>query len=117
MKFISKLSAGLISAGLLIAASADDAVKFNVPAFSGGAQPPAASATAAAPAKAKFTEAQVAEAYGWYTGMRMGLNQLGFTQPEVEAMARGLIGSASGAQPSFDPKEIGPQLEAFLGKK
>ena len=49
--------------------------------------------------------------------MRMGLNQLGFTKAEVEAMGRGLVGAASGAQPSFDPKEIGPELEAFLGKK
>lgn len=111
--------------GLLVAASADDAVKFNVPGVSGGAQQaapaatpaPAAPAAATAPAKSKFTEAQIAEAYGWYTGMRMGLNQLGFTRAEVEAMARGLQGAASGAQPSFDPKEIGPELEAFMAKK
>jgi FKBP-type peptidyl-prolyl cis-trans isomerase len=122
MKFTSKVSAGLLSLGLLVAASAEDAVKFNVPGVSSGAQPvaPAAAPAAgpvAAPAKPKFTEAQIAEAYGWYTGMRMGLNQLGFTKAEVEAMGRGLVGSASGAQPSFDPKEIGPDLEAFLGKK
>ena len=111
--------------GLLVAASAEDAVKFNVPGVSGGAQQPAASATpapgpvapAAAPSKPKFTEAQVAEAYGWYTGARMGLNQLGFTKAEVEAMARGLQGAASGAQPTFDLKEIGPDIEAFMAKK
>lgn len=120
MKFTSKLSAGLLSLGLLVAASAEDAVKFNVPGVSSGAAQPAAPAAApAAPAaaKPKFTEAQIAEAYGWYTGMRMGLNQLGFTKAEVEAMSRGLLGAASGAQPTFDPKEIGPDLEAFLGKK
>jgi len=128
MKFTSKLSAGLVSMGLLIAASADDAVKFNVPGVSGGAQPagsaapatpaaPVGTATATAPAKPKFTEAQIAEAYGWYTGMRMGLAQLGFTKAEVEAMGHGLETAASGAQPAFDPKEIGPDLEAFLGKK
>jgi FKBP-type peptidyl-prolyl cis-trans isomerase len=127
MKFTSKLSAALVSMGLLIAASADDAVKFNVPGVSAGAQQPAASAApatasaataaAAAPSKPKFTETQIAEAYGWYTGMRMGLNQLGFTKAEVEAMSRGLQGAASGAQPSFDPKEIGPELEAFMAKK
>jgi FKBP-type peptidyl-prolyl cis-trans isomerase len=122
MKFKSKLSAGLVTLGLLVAASAEEAVKFNVPGVSAGAQQPAAPAAAspeapAAPAKPKFTEAQIAEAYGWYTGMRMGLNQLGFTKAEVEAMGRGLVGSASGTQPSFDPKEIGPDLEAFLGKK
>jgi FKBP-type peptidyl-prolyl cis-trans isomerase len=118
MKFISKLTAGLITVGLLAAASAEDAVKFNVPGVSSGAAAPAtAPASAASPAKAKFTEAQIAEAYGWYTGMRMGLNQLGFTKAEVEAMGRGLIGVATGAQPPFDLKEVGPALEAFLGKK
>lgn len=110
--------------GLLVAASAEEAVKFTVPGVTTGSQPAAAApssiaapAAPAAPAKAKFTEAQVAEAYGWYTGMRMGLNQLGFTKAEVEAMGRGLVGAATGAQPSFDLKEIGPELEAFMGRK
>ena len=113
---------------LLVAASAEDAVKFTVPGVSKTATPAPATATApaaaplaapvvTAPAKPKFTEAQVLEAYGWYTGMRMGLAQLGFTKEQVEAMARGMIGAASGAQPSFDMKEIGPDVEAFLGKK
>ena len=103
--------------GLLVAASADDAIKFKVPGVSAGDQAAAPAPTVAAPAKTKFTEAQVAEAYGWYTGMRMGLNQLGFTKAEVEAMNRGLLGAASGAEPTFNLKEIGPDLEAFLGKK
>jgi len=120
MKLTSKLTAGLLFAGLLAAASAQEAVKFNVPGVSSDAERPAAAAATAAPvapAKSKFTEAQIAEAYGWYTGMRMGLNQLGFTKAEVEAMGRGLVGAASGGKPTFDPKEIGPELEAFLGKK
>ncbi len=119
MKFISQLSAGLVSLSLFVAASADDAVKFNVPGVSGGSQPaaPAAPAAATTPAKPKFTEAQIAEAYGWVTGMRMGLSQLGFTKAEVEAMSRGLQGAASGAQPPFDVNEMGPELEAFMGKK
>ncbi len=103
--------------GLLVAASADDAIKFKVPGVSAGDQAAAPAPAVAAPAKTKFTEAQVAEAYGWYTGMRMGLNQLGFTKAEVEAMSRGLLGAASGAEPTFNLKEIGPDLEAFLGKK
>ena len=110
--------------GLLVAASAEDAVKFNVPGVPASAPQAAAPATqapgatpAAAPAKPKFTESQLAEAYGWYSGMRMGLNQLGFTKAEVEAMGRGMVGAASGAQPSFEPKEIQPELEAYLGKK
>jgi FKBP-type peptidyl-prolyl cis-trans isomerase len=117
MKFLSKFNTGVITLSLLVAASAEDAVKFNVPGVSAGAQQPAATATPSAPAKAKFTDAQIAEAYGVYTGMRLGLNQLGFTRPEVEAIGRGMVSAASGAQPTFDPKEMGPELEAYLGKK
>jgi FKBP-type peptidyl-prolyl cis-trans isomerase len=130
MKFTTKLSAGLASLGLLIAASAQDAVKFNVPgtaakpaaqtqpAASAPSAPVAAPTAAPAPAAAKkFTEAQVAEAYGWFMGAQMGLRQLEFTKEQVEAMSRGLAGIASGAQPPFDAKEIGPEVEAFLAKK
>ena len=127
MKFTTKLSAGLASLGLLIAASADDAVKFNIPGATSSAAPtaqpsaptpvaPAAPAAAAAPTK-KYTEAQVAEAYGWFMGAQMGLRQLEFTKEQVEAMSRGLVGIAAGGTPPFDAKEIGPEVEAFLAKK
>jgi len=107
---------------LLTAASAQDPVKFNVPGVTSAPATPAApsaAAPAAAPAKpaTKFTEAQVAEAYGWYMGAQMGLQQMEFTKEQVEAMARGMLGAATGGTPSFDPKEIGPEVEAFLAKK
>lgn len=124
MKFLSKVSAALVSVSLLVAVSAEEPVKFHVPGVSASAPQaaaPAAQAPAAvapaAPAKPKFTETQVLEAYGWYTGMRMGLAQLGFTKEQVEAMGRGMVGAASGGQPTFDAKEIGPDIEAFLSKK
>ena len=121
MKFTTQLTASLFSLGLLVVASAEEAVKFNVPGVTPGtpaATKPAAPAVAtpAAPAK-KFTEAQVAEAYGWFMGDRMGLRQLEFTPAQIEAMTRGMIGLVSGAQPTFDPKEIGPEVEAFLARK
>jgi FKBP-type peptidyl-prolyl cis-trans isomerase len=47
----------------------------------------------------------------------MGLRQLEFSKAEVEAIARGIIASIGTTQPSFDPKEMGPELEAFLAKK
>jgi len=126
MKFTNKLSAGLASLGLLIAASAQDAVKFNIPgaatpAATAPAQPatsaPAASVPAAAAPTKKYTEAQVAEAYGWFMGSQMGLRQLEFTKEQVEAMSRGLIGVAAGGQPPFDMKEVGPEVEAFMARK
>lgn len=125
MKFTNQLSAGLASLGLLIAASAQDAVKFNVPGAGTPAAAPAQPATpapaapapaVAAPAK-KFTEAQVAEAYGWFMGSQMGLRQLEFTKEQVEALNRGLLGVAAGGQPPFDMKEIGPEVEAFMARK
>lgn len=125
MKFTTHISAGLLSLGLLVTASAQDAIKFNVPgvnatpAATPAAQPAApvpATAPAAASAK-KFTETQVLEAYGWFMGAQMGLRQLEFTKEQVEAMARGLVGIATGAQPPFDAREIGPEVEAFLARK
>lgn len=129
MKFTSTATAALLSLGLLVAASAQDPVKFNVPGVSNPASQPAAPAKApatapaaapvAAPAAAKvtFSDAQLAEAYGWYVAAQLGLRQLEFTKDQVEAMARGMVGAVSGGQPSFDAAAIGPQLEAFLGKK
>ncbi len=120
MKFNTQLTAGLISLSLLVAASAEDAVKFSVPGVTAAkpAAPAAAPvATPAAPAKKVFTEAQVAEAYGWFVGAQMGLRQLEFTPAQIEAMARGMAGLASGGTPPFDAKEIGPEVEAFLGRK
>ena len=42
MKFTTQLSAGLVSLSLLVAASAQDAVKFNVPGVNAPAPAPAA---------------------------------------------------------------------------
>ncbi len=127
MKFTSKATAVLVSLGLLAAASAQDPVKFNVPGVSAPASQPAApaKAPAAAPAvapaapaaKAKFSDVQLSEAYGWYVAAQLGLRQLEFTKDQIEAMARGMVGAVSGGQPSFDAKEVGPELQDFLGKK
>lgn len=130
MKFTSQVSAAFASLGLLVAVSAQDPVKFNVPGVTTPASQPAK--TPAAPAKTpavpattpapaapvrKFTDAQIAEAYGWIAGQQLGLRQLEFTQAEIEAMARGMVAMASGAQPTFDPAAMEPELTAFMQKK
>lgn len=144
MKLTSLVCAGLVSAGLLLSASAQDAVKFEVPGVTAPAKSAPAAPAKAAPAPAKaapaqpaaapapaqaqapaaapagkktYTEAQIAEAYGWFMGAQMGLRQLEFTKEQVEAMARGMVGVATGAQPSFDAREIGPEVEAFMARK
>jgi len=120
MKLITQVTAGLLSLSLLLAASAEDAVKFNVPGVTPGAPAAKPAAPAAAPAaavKKTYSELQIAEAYGWFVGAQMGLRQLKFTPAQIEAMSRGMIGIATGAVPSFDAKEIGPEVEAFLARK
>jgi FKBP-type peptidyl-prolyl cis-trans isomerase len=131
MKFMLKVSAVLASLGLLTAASAEDAVKFNVPGVSTSASAPAAPAKApaaapaaaaapvAAPAKpaAKFTDVQIAEAYGWVAAQQLGLRQLEFSKAEIEAMSRGMIAMAAGGQPGFDAQAMEPELQAFMAKK
>lgn len=127
MKFMSKVSAGFVSVSLLVAASAQEPIKFNVPGAAAPTAQPAAPAaapatpTAQSPAPAApavtFSDAQIAEAYGWYVSAQLGLRQLEFTKAEVEALSRGLVASVGGNPPAFDAQAMAPQLEAYLGKK
>lgn len=136
MKFSYKISAGLASLGLLVAAVAQntntksaDPVQFNIPNV-GTQQPAQKSATTqpaapgqqapaqtpAAPA-VTFTEAQMMEVYGFMLAARSGLAELGFTPANVDAMGRGMKMAVSGQQPQYDAQAIGQQLQEFLGKK
>src|SRR5262245_48441617 len=128
MKLTVKATAVLASLGLLATVSAQDPVKFNVPGVSQPATPPAkapatpaakspatpaatpapaasAPAATAAPAR-KFTDLQVAEAYGWIVAQQVGLRQFDFSKAEVEAIGRGMVAAVSGGQPSFDPQAM-----------
>ena len=140
MKFPSKISAGLVSLGLLVAASAEDSVKFNVPGVSNGtpaapAKPPA-TAPAAAPAKSsastpaaapaalaavKFTEVQLLEAYGYVFVLQSRMaNQvvaLEFTPAQIDAMVRGIGLALNNKELPYDPQQIQVQLQEFMGKK
>jgi FKBP-type peptidyl-prolyl cis-trans isomerase len=128
MKFTSQLSAALVSLGLLTAASAEDAVKFNVPGVSTPASTPAApakpaDAPAAAPAAApvKFTEAQLLEAFGYIyvlqTRMGAQVDALEFTPANKEAMVRGINLALNGKELPYDPQQIQVQLQEFMRAK
>lgn len=122
MKLSTTLSAALITLGLLAAASAEDAVKFTVPGVTAPGSEPAkapAAPAATAPAKpaAKFTDAQIAEAYGWAVGTNAGLGQLDFSKEEIEGLIRGFTAMANGAQPAFEPQAMGTELRAYMGRK
>ena len=128
MKFITKLSAGLLSFGLWVSASANEPVKFNIPTAATAqpatagpkAAPAVAAPVAAAPAKPaapKFTELQIMEAYGWYMGMTMGLADREFTKAQTEAMSRGLVAAAIGQPAPVDMEAAAPEIEALLARK
>ncbi|HKB57011.1 MAG TPA: FKBP-type peptidyl-prolyl cis-trans isomerase [Lacunisphaera sp.] len=137
MKFPSKISAGLVSLGLLVAASAEDPVKFNVPGVSNGtpaatapaalaktpapATVPAAAPAAPAPAAVKFTEAQLLEAYGYIfvlqTRMANQVEAFEFTPAQREAMVRGISLALNNKELPYDPQQIQVQLQEFMGKK
>ncbi|MBX3736437.1 MAG: FKBP-type peptidyl-prolyl cis-trans isomerase [Candidatus Didemnitutus sp.] len=128
MKFTSQLSAGVASLGLLLAATAQaqNPVKFELPQVGAGAQTPAAQtapANATAPAAAPaapavtYTETQIMEAYGWMLAARGNFAGQEFTPAQIDAMAKGMTEAAQGKDLTYDGKQMGEQLQAFLAKK
>ncbi len=135
MKFMSKVSAALVTLGLLTAASAQEPVKFTVPGVSTPAAQPAApaktpaapAATAAAPAAApaapavKFTEAQLMEAFGYIfvlqSRLAIQVQALEFTPAQKEALLRGITLAVGGKELPYDAQQIQAQLQEFMSKK
>ncbi len=96
----------------LVAGRAQD-IKLNLPPQ--GAQAPAPAT--AAPTKASFTDAQLVEELGWFYGKKMGLSELGFSKPEVDALVQGLTAAAAGKDSPYELDKIGPQVDEFMQKK
>jgi FKBP-type peptidyl-prolyl cis-trans isomerase len=137
MKLRTHLVAGLFSAGLLVAASAQqtatppaqDSVKFNIPnvaapAAGAPAGAPAAApavAPAAAPAPQKFSEAQLLETFGYSFALQSGLvtrvQALEFTPAQSEAIANGITMALAGKQLPYDPQAIVPQVQELFQAK
>lgn len=138
MKLTSQISAGLASLGLLVAASAQDAVKFEVPGVNTPAKPapaapasaPAAAPKAATPAPAapaasaapvKYTDVQLMEAYGYIfmleTRMLSQLQAFEFSAAQREAMVRGIALAVTGKELPYDPQQVQQQLQEFMGKR
>jgi FKBP-type peptidyl-prolyl cis-trans isomerase len=137
MKFTTQLTAGLVSLGLLVVASAEDAVKFTVPGVSPSTTPPPANkpatsaavpaATPVAPATTpaapavKFTEAQLMEAYGYIFALQNRvpdqMQALEFTAAHKDAMIRGFGMAINGAELPYDPAQIQAQLQEFMARK
>ena len=73
-----------------------------------------ASETAAVP---KLSEAQMLEGFGWMTGMRFGLNQLGLSDEEGQAFLRGLESARQGLELDIDLAAVSPQISEFMQAK
>jgi len=112
MKIAFPLTVGLLACGLAAAARAQD-IKFPAP---DAAAPGAAPAAAAAPA-ATFTDAQLAEEFGWFAANRFGVAELQFAPAEADAMAKGFAAAAGGKASPYELQAIGPQMDAFMQRK
>lgn len=62
-------------------------------------------------------EALYLETYGWILGKKAGLTEHGITKKELSEIIKGFKGAGEGAPPPADPRDIGPQLQAYLNKK
>lgn len=84
-------------------------IKLNVPGQPNQAAP-------AAPAAA-FTDAQIVEELGWFYGKKMGLDELGFTKSELDALVKGMLAAAGGKDTPYDMEKIGPMVDQYMQKK
>lgn len=117
-----KYSLALCSVAVGLVAAHGQEIKLNMPAQGEQAAAAPAAASAAAPAaapapKASFTDTQVAEELGWFYGKKMGLAELDFSKPEIDALVKGLIAAASAKETPFELEKIGPAVDEFMQKK
>ena len=97
----------LLAAGLAVARAQEP--KTTAPAKAG--------ATAAAPAAADFTDAQMIEEFGWFVGKRVGLTELQFTKEELDIFVKGLLAAGSGKESPYELEKIGPKMDEFMQKR
>ncbi len=112
MKIASFLPSAMIACALVVAARAQD-IKFPAPAADAPASAPAA---AAAPA-VTFTDAQLAEEFGWFMAKRVGIADLQFSPAETDSLVRGIATAVAGKESPYDLQSVGPQMDAFMQRK
>ena len=113
MKITPSIAAGLLACSLLATVRAQD-IKFPAPGQPAdqAAQPmPAAAPTAA------FTDAQLAEEFGWFMAKRTGIADLQFSPAESEALVKGIGSAVSGRESPYDLQQVGPQMDSFIQRK
>lgn len=57
---------------------------------------------------------EMLEVYGWFLGQQFDCYSLGLSEPETQALARGIAMAAVGKRPAVELSVVGPQLQQFL---
>ncbi len=65
----------------------------------------------------KLSEAQLLEAFGWFIGKQNGLEELGFSEEQVAALARGMQIARAGGESPVSLEMAGSQLQEFLSTR
>ena len=107
MKHLLSLSCGAAALALATAALAQDNA---APAA------PAAPAAAAAPAQS-YTDAQLAEEFGWFLAKKVGIADLNFSPAEIDAISKGFGSALAGKDAPYDLNKIGSQMDTYTQKK
>lgn len=78
---------------------------------------PAPAPMEATPAAPEISEAQMLEVFGWMTGMRTGIGQLGLSDEEVASFMAGLDAARRGEELDVDLQTVGPIIAKFIQNK
>jgi len=101
------LAAGLLAAAPAISLAQAVAVPTDSAAPAPAARPPA-------PVPPSVPVSEMLEFYGWYLGQQFQCEALGLSQPEIDALVRGITLAAEGKRTGADPRVVGPALERFI---
>jgi len=74
----------------------------------------AAPALAAGPTAPVASTSEMLEVYGWFLGQQFECYALGLSEPETQALARGIALAARGKRPEVELAVVGPALQQFL---
>jgi len=67
-----------------------------------------------APTPPAISTNEMLEFYGWYLGQQFQCEALGLSEPEIEALTRGIKLASEGKRTQADPRVVGPALERFI---
>jgi FKBP-type peptidyl-prolyl cis-trans isomerase len=108
-----KKTSFLIVTGLVLGAAVANAqdITFKVPD-----QAPA-SATAPAAVAAAPTHEQLVEEFGWFFAKKFGIDNLDFSQSEIQALNKGMAEAMEGKDSPYDLQKIGPLMDDYMQGK